>query len=68
MKIRVSDYARELLAATSPTGKLSMADSTRLPDGRWEVDLDLETAAGLALVDPDPETAIRQLLTGARKQ
>lgn len=64
MRITVSNATREMLAARSPTGQLSERDSTCLPDGRWQIDIDDDLAHVLAAIDPDPETAICQALAG----
>lgn len=61
--IVITDSSRQLLAARSPTGRLSNEHATRLPGGRWSVVVDDATANALASVDPDFDVAIRIMCT-----
>lgn len=64
--ITITNALREMIAARTPTGQLSDKLATRLPDGRWEVQIDDDVHATLLAIDPDPETAIRQAMFGGR--
>lgn len=64
MRITVSDATRNLLNSRAAGGRMSEAGSRRLPDGTWEVEIDDDLGEVLAHIDPNVDTAIRQVLGG----
>lgn len=57
-KVIINRVSREMLSAYAADNDAFISDATELPDGRFEISVDADVLAGLALVDPDLDKAI----------